>query len=185
VVFWRPGQSQGLLLAAVVQCVACNMHRTTNIWVLLNRPSVAGAFLQTHLLLIHSFINWVTLSSVVQVITNLSILNLTLVWHSEGKSGGVREDIKKRPSFGQCPKGGGGGTVGQFRGWGQHNFSEIHHQCKHPPNHHKTYHHQPLIHHHQLLNHHHHNKNHNYDNNCPESIILELSRLLEGLESSS
>ena len=54
------------------------------------------------------------------------------------------------------------------------------------PNHHKTnYHHQPLMHHHQPLNHHHHHKNHNNDNTCPECFILELSWLLEGLESSS
>ena len=54
-----------------------------------------------------------------------------------------------------------------------------------PQNYHKTYHHQPLIHHHQLLNHQHHHKNHNHGNNCPESFNMELSWLLEGLESSS
>ena len=39
------------------------------------------------------------------------------------------------------------------------------------------------MHHHQPLNHH--NKNHNHDTNCPKFFILELSWLLEGLESSS
>ena len=51
--------------------------------------------------------------------------------------------------------------------------------------HKKNYHRQSLMHYRQPLNHQHQHKNHNNDNNYPESFILELSWLLEGLKSSS